>query len=493
MVLSTVLATRWTIRGLGVTGFGTLTTLIAVVFLLRPIGSALTYAAFRHIAVGLHRHGADEARQVFSAFWWVSAALTLAAVFGSLVLPDELIWRLADGSAGSSATVASAFRFLVVTHAVTLLISAPFKGVLTAREAFSHLALLEAGTAVMYAVAAWLTTVTVDPSVQSFATYYLVGVALVTAPTVVAAAVRFSESRPLLSLPMRDLVGWNRISAWHLLGELTEWARTQFSLILMNVQFGASLAAAFAVGVRVDEGQDRIGRPVLDAIKPQIIRTAVGKDEEALWDVLSLTCRVSTLISLAVLLPVVLETERILTIWLGEVPRGAVLFAQLGIMSRTAQFLSLGHLHVMAARDRLGPVTLIRTLPQLFVVAVLAVAYSTIDGLSSLVLPIVLAGAMAVQFGWVIPAYVGRVTGLGIRRFLARVTIPMIAVATVAAGAGYGVQIVMGPPSLLRVATVGLTTTVALAFGAWAWLFSAEERRRLRLRWIVRSLPRESE
>ncbi|HDZ9550044.1 TPA: polysaccharide biosynthesis protein, partial [Vibrio cholerae] len=117
-------------------------------------------------------------------------------------------------------------------------------------------------------------------------------------------------------------------SGWDLYGNASVLARTQGVNILLNLFFGALMNAASGIATQVQGAVMSFATSVLAAVKPQIVKSyASGDYERVSWLVLN-TAKFTYLILFMVTLPLVVEMNYVLELWLNNVPDFAVSFCQ---------------------------------------------------------------------------------------------------------------------------------------------------------------------
>ena len=118
-----------------------------------------------------------------------------------------------------------------------------------------------------------------------------------------------------------------------MIGNLAFVLRTQGSNILLNIFFGPAVNAARGIAHQVDGAVERFVSNFMVASNPQIIKTyAAGEYHETL----KLLCRCSKFSFYLVLLlgiPLILQADYILSLWLVEVPAYTTVFVQLLLLN----------------------------------------------------------------------------------------------------------------------------------------------------------------
>ena len=125
------------------------------------------------------------------------------------------------------------------------------------------------------------------------------------------------------SITFRSMWGF---AGWSLLGNSAYVLNTQGINMVMNVFFGVIVNAARGIANQVDAAVSQFSSNFTVAINPQIMKSyATGNKQEAFL----LTCRgakFSFMLMYIITLPIILETDQILHIWLGIPPDNSAKF-----------------------------------------------------------------------------------------------------------------------------------------------------------------------
>lgn len=122
-------------------------------------------------------------------------------------------------------------------------------------------------------------------------------------------------------------------AGWNFFGNTAYILNTQGVNMLINVFFGVKMNTARALAVQVDSALQMFITSFTTALNPQITKSYALNDKSYVFQLISRGSKFSYLILFMLLVPVVLEAETILCIWLKQVPDDTVLFLQLLVWS----------------------------------------------------------------------------------------------------------------------------------------------------------------
>lgn len=148
----------------------------------------------------------------------------------------------------------------------------------------------------------------------------------------------------------RSMMGF---SGWNIMANLAETLRLQGVLILINQFFNPMVVAAQAVANQVANAMMQFVFNFRAAINPQIIKLyAAGNKDASKQLTLSSTVYCFDLI-LLLGLPCIFVSDKLLNLWLVEVPEYAVVFTQLIIISKILSTFSVAFYVPMMAANRM--------------------------------------------------------------------------------------------------------------------------------------------
>lgn len=117
-----------------------------------------------------------------------------------------------------------------------------------------------------------------------------------------------------------------------LIGNISVLAQGQGLNLLLNIFFGPVVNAARAVAYQVQGAVTQFSNNFMTAVRPQIIKSYAEGNLKDMWQLVIQSSIFSYYLMWLICLPVILETDTILTLWLGEYPEHTVSFIILVLM-----------------------------------------------------------------------------------------------------------------------------------------------------------------
>lgn len=157
---------------------------------------------------------------------------------------------------------------------------------------------------------------------------------------------RFSIDKDLLK-SMSGFAGWNFI------GASSAILRDTGGNIVINLFCGPTVNAARAIANRINSAVLGFAGSFMTAINPQITKSYASGEHEKMIGIIYKGAKFSFFLMLLLGLPVMMESEYIIHLWLGQVPEHTVLFVQLTILYAMSESISNPLITAMLATGKI--------------------------------------------------------------------------------------------------------------------------------------------
>ncbi|WP_409151827.1 lipopolysaccharide biosynthesis protein [Sphingobacterium sp. BS-2] len=164
---------------------------------------------------------------------------------------------------------------------------------------------------------------------------------------------KFEETKIEVVSDMKYLKELSAFSGWNLFGNIASVAKNQGINLVLNLFFGVTLNAAFALTNQV---QNAIGSFVTNfqkAINPQIIKNYANEKYSASINLVLLGSRYSFFLTLLIIVPLALHTDFILKMWLVDVPQYTIPFVKYALIVSLIDSLSGSIMTLFQATGRI--------------------------------------------------------------------------------------------------------------------------------------------
>lgn len=144
--------------------------------------------------------------------------------------------------------------------------------------------------------------------------------------------ITYKKYEEIRVIPRTDSKVYKQIftfSGWTLFGSVANMVNIHGINILLNIFFGPIVNAAYAIANQITYAVNSFATNFFTAVKPGLMKTYASSDYDKMYKLLEMSSLVSFFLLFILILPICLEAEFILKIWLGTVGEYMVDFSVL--------------------------------------------------------------------------------------------------------------------------------------------------------------------
>ena len=428
MMVVSLYTSRVVLNALGVEDYGIYNVVGGIVLMFNVISGSLSAAITRFITYELGKGNQEKLKRIFSSA--VTTQLGLALII--ILLAEILgIWFLnVKMNIPESRIIAAnwVFQFSIFTFAINL-ISVPYNAIIIAHEkmsAFAYISIIEAIGKL--AIAYLIMVSSIDKLI--FYAILMCCIALIVRFCYGKYCTRhFRECHYHFIWDKQLLKNMFNFAGWNFIGASSAILRDQGGNIVINIFCGPTVNAARGIAFQVNNAIQGFVTNFMTALNPQITKSYASGEHKYMMTLIFQGARLSFYMLLLLSLPIILNTQYILSIWLGIVPDHTALFVQLILIFAMSESLSQPLITAMLATGRIRNYQII------------------VGGLQIMNLPI---SYFLLRFGFIPEAIIGvaivisqcclvarlvllrKMIGLSFRKYLKRVYLNVLLVTTIA-------------------------------------------------------------
>ena len=343
---------RIILNTLGVEDFGIYNVVGGVVAMFSIISGSLSAAISRFITYELGREGYDRLKVIFSSAVTIQVILAfliciLAEVGGVWFLNTQMNIPVERVVAANWVLQCSIFTFMIN------LISIPYNAAIIAHErmkAFAYVSILEVVLKLLVAFALYIV---IFDKLKVYAVLLLIVALIIRFVYAYYCKRHFKECTYRFIYDkevLREMAGF---AGWNLIGSSAGVLKDQGVNIVINLFCGTTVNAARGIAVQVNNATQSFVRNFMTALNPQITKSYASSDSEYLMKLLYKGSRLSFYMLLLLSLPIIIETDCILSVWLKVVPEHTVNFVRLILVLAMCESISLPLITVMLATGKI--------------------------------------------------------------------------------------------------------------------------------------------
>ena len=319
---------RVVLNALGVEDFGIWGVIGGLVSMFGFINSSLSSSIFRYLTYAIGAGDEKEINKNYNASIIIHVALAitiflLCESIGQWFLAEKLVVPEAKREAANIV-----FHIVILTSCISLL-NVPFNSVIISYErmnVYAYMSIVDVAIKliiayVVYAVPSdklvWYAIMMLITSIMMLIFYY----------SYVRINFRHLHFQRVKDKQLfRSLLGF---SGWSLFGNVAYVGYTQGLNMLLNVFFGPVVNAARAISLQIEQSVRTFVTNFQTAINPQIIKNYAAKDFPQMHSLIFRSSKFSVFLLAIFALPIMLETDTILVLWLKQVPEHTVAFCRI--------------------------------------------------------------------------------------------------------------------------------------------------------------------
>ena len=332
-----LLISRYVLLALGASDFGLYSVVGGLIAMLNVLSTAMQTTTRRFINVEMGKPDGNLNR-IFN----ISRLLHIGfALFIFLVAETVGLFYIYNYMKVEPGKLSDAiFVFQVSTTAAAIsIVNVPYQAMLEANEKFSQIALYDICQKILMLVFVMSLSIFNGNTLR----IYAVGMSSLTLISLSFYNIAcFVQWREIVKYKFyRDFAQYKEILFFNnyvALGATAYMSRTQASNMLVNFFFGTLVNAAFAIGYAVESYCMMFVSNIGSAATPQITRNYENNQQRSFY-LTAMLNRISVYLVLLLIVPLSLELDFVLKLWLKNVPEGAHIVCQLTLVSAFTRIL----------------------------------------------------------------------------------------------------------------------------------------------------------
>jgi len=311
---------RVTLEQLGVEDYGLNNLVGCIVSMFSFINGSMGTAVQRFYSIEIGKENEIRLKNVFGTglylHLWVAFVTVLLAEFFAIFFLDRM--NIPENRLFAAHIV---FQISIFSLALNIL-NVPYSALLKAHELFDKVAVIEVVQSLMRLGILYLLII-ID--FDKLIVFSLLGfcVTLLYVTSINLLARRFDETH---SNPIRDKELIKEMLSFIsllLVTVLCSVVKTQGLVMLINLFFGLAINAAYAVAVQVSNLMNGFVMSFKQSMVPQLMAACGAKDYESMHKIINMGTKITFILLLMLSIPVLFESDFLLTIWLKNPPEHA--------------------------------------------------------------------------------------------------------------------------------------------------------------------------
>lgn len=278
-------------------------------------------------------------------------------------------------------------------------------------------------------------------------------------------------------------------AGWQMLGIFCGLMRGQGIALVVNKFFGGGVNAALNIGRTVEGHTTTLAAAMKGAFQPAIVNACGAKDYKSMFALAFRTSKLSVLLTMLFVLPLMLEMKEVVYLWLKYPPRYTIGFCYCMIVYYLVDSITHGHMNAINANGKISRYFIFMSSMAISTVPVAIICcwlgFGPLSVGYTLVFFIMLNSIGRLYFGW-------KILGLSVRYWFKSILVPVAVVGGVVSAIGC-IPLLFLPPSITRVVLTSVCSLSVYVPVTWMFALDAEERLFIKNRFVSRILCRNKE
>lgn len=328
IILVSLYTSRVVLNTLGIEDYGIYNVVGGFVTMFGFLNTAMSSATQRYITFGLGKGNEQELKNIFCNCI-LTHLLICAIVF---ILAETIgLWFLFNKMVISDERMTAAFWVFQcsILSTITLIMSVPYNADIIAHErmsAFAYISIFEVSAKL--AIVYLLTIGTVDKLIL-YVVLLLIVQCLIRYIYIYYCHHHFQETLLSFSWNCKLFKEMLSFAGWNLWGGISHVLYTQGVNVILNMFFGPTVNAARGLAVQVQSAITQFSNSFQMAINPQITKKYAQNELSEMHKLIFISSKLTFILLLILSLPIFIETEFIINIWLKTAPTYTVSFIRL--------------------------------------------------------------------------------------------------------------------------------------------------------------------
>lgn len=323
---------RVILNTLGVEDYGINNVVGGIVTMFSVLSGSLSSSISRFITFELGKNNMERLKAVFSTGVNIQLGMSLLII---IIAEAVGIWFLNTKMNIPAERLEAAnwvFQCAILTFVLNLL-SVPYNAAIIAHEKMSAFAYISVIEVTLKLIIVYMLTILPFDRLKTYAVLLLSVGAIIRFIYGYYCKRHFEECSYHFVYDKSLLKEMTGFAGWNFLGNGAYLLNTQGVNILMNMYFGVAVNAARGVATQVDAALKQFVNNFTTAVNPQITKSYAQGDLDYMHKLVCRSAKYSAFLMMFFAVPIILETNTILTIWLKNPPAYAAIFLQWIIIS----------------------------------------------------------------------------------------------------------------------------------------------------------------
>lgn len=328
MMAVSLYTSRVVLNVLGIEDFGIYNVVGGIVTMFVFINSAMSSSTQRYITFELGKKDFNQLSKVFNTSISIHAFIS----FIIFILAETIgLWFLYNKMTIPLERMDAALWVYqgTIISTIVLIMSVPYNAIIIAHEKMSAFAYISVLEVILKLLIVYLLQIGNFDKLKLYAVLMLIVQLIIRFIYANYCKRHFQETKFAICKDWKLFKSMLSFAGWNLWGNCAAISFTQGINILLNIFFGPSINAARGVAVQVQGAVTQFSYNFQTALNPQITKSYATGDLTYMHKLIFKSSKFTFFLLMILSMPIILETETILNIWLNNVPKHTINFLRI--------------------------------------------------------------------------------------------------------------------------------------------------------------------
>lgn len=477
-VFITLYTTRLLLEALGASDFGVFNIVGGAISMLGFLNSTLAHATQRFMSYAEGQGDLENKRKIFN----VSVVLHVFIAALTVVLLLAVMYPLFNGILNIDEDRIFAAKIVyicLIFSTVLMIINVPYEAVMNSHENMLYYSIVGVLESLLRLGIAFFCVYTKSDKLIMY------GILTACVPLITLSVMKIYCHKHYSECVLTPRKCWDKglvkqigsYFGWNFLTAMSSLVAGQGNNIVLNHFFGTLLNAAQGVAHQVNSSLSSFSSNMMKALNPVIVKNVGSGNHELMSKATLAGCKFSALLIMLFAIPLSLEIQYVLKIWLKEPPEWTSLFCILILVKTIIIQSAASASTAVYGQGDIKHYAIYKSTTNMLPLVITFLAFYFGGGPVWLYVPTIIIGALGGNY--VIIHYAKEKCAIGYRDYIKKVVFPLLATGAV--------MLIFSLPSVLllkesfgRLLLSCVSTTLGLLFSCYLFALSQEERNKVK-------------
>ena len=313
---------------LGVEDYGLYNLLVSTILIFGFLKNTLVLSVQRYLSFELGNKEQTNLKSVFSTALLIHFCLALLIFIIGETIGLYVVVEYLNIPVNRLNSSIWAYHFALITSLISI-VQVPFNAVIISRENMSFYAVIAVFEVILKLITVYsLYSLDYDSLILYSFSLFLISF-LVLSCYYIYTRKRFEEVRISLSFDKKILKSFLNFSGWASISSLGTLISRDGIVIILNIFFGPIAVASRAISLQISKGLNQFIFGLQTASNPQIVKLYASGNNKEMISLVNRNSKFAFLLLWILCLPVLINLDYILNLWLIEIPEYTFIFCKI--------------------------------------------------------------------------------------------------------------------------------------------------------------------